>query len=196
MATDFNQELLQSYLSKIVETRKEQNMLAGIEQGMVGRVADMMDMKIRRNRGQALAANTSQGVVKYWLVDCGAKPDGYDHCDIEVEFHFVCAPADIVGKKRLTKKEMEVVAELQKIWDDNVKRRYFYDRERYKELAGKLQSLSHRLRCYRVFEYRYNIHDFHNNQHLLEMSYHFESLSDIPYEDISSYDLVILQDVL
>lgn len=195
MVTNFNQELLQSYLSKIVETRKEQEMLEGVKHGLVNQVARMIDMAVFRFSNKALEVNTCNGPVRYWLIETKAKVSRYSYSEIDVVLTFVCSPADLRGNIRLTKKEAQLVAELQKMWDDDVRHQYFYHRGAYKEAARKLSGLTHHLNCYVEMCFNYDINDFYRKEDLLSKHYCLSDLNDDADDDYSTSDLEDLMEI-
>ena len=141
---------MQDFLEKIIQTRKERAMIIATEQGMLERVAQMIDNAISCFQNMGLKVKTGKGTVRWWLTTTDAKVESYSSAEIEVKLGFACSPAEMKGKVRLTKKEAEIAAELQKIWDKSVRYGYFYDCEKFRDLAAKLSVLTHHLRCYKV----------------------------------------------
>ena len=116
MEIDFRHELMQSYLNKIVEACKEKRMLEATMYGLASKVAEMMNARLSRFENKGLKVLRSDGCVRYWLISAEAKTNIVWHENIHVVFNLVCSPTDIVGKRKLTKKEKEIVAELLEIW--------------------------------------------------------------------------------
>ena len=189
MAKDFDQELLQSYLSRIVETRKEQEMLEAEEHGLVSKVAKMIDDSLYRFTYKGLKVSTCHGDVRYWLANIHAGLVGYSHGTIEVVFCLACLPTDIKGNIKLTKKEAEVATELQQIWDKAIEDRYFYNLGQYKEASRKLSELTHHLRCYKEIRFCYDINDYYAKVNLLDNHYDLSGLSDKEFANISTRNL-------
>lgn len=195
MDSKFDQELMQDYLEKIVLKSKEHSMLLASERGLMSQVAQMINDAIYSFRNKGLKVRYCHDDVRYWLITSEAKVSLYSLYEIEVVLGFVCSPAEIMGNARLTKKEVEIVTELQKIWDHNVNYTYFYDSEKFKELAEKLSSLSHHIRCYRELNYYYGMDDFYLKEDLLSKHYDLSELSGDPHKTVTTRDLVKLSDL-
>ena len=195
MNSNFNRELMQDYLEKIIQKRKELEMITATENGLMGQVVRMINEAISSFNDKALKVKCGRDNVIYRLITSKAKRDPY-FGDIVVILGVVCSPAEIKGKSKLTKKEAEIEAELQKIWDKNLKRDYFYDREKYMKLAADLNVLSHRIDCYREFQYSIGIDNFYRKEDLLTKQYDFRGLSDDPYCIASTRDLVRIKELL
>ena len=179
MEIDFRHELMQSYLNKIVEACKEKKMLEATIYGRLSRF---------ENKG--LKVLRSDGCVRYWMISAEAKTNIVWRDNIHVVFNLVCSPTDIVGKRKLTKKEKEIVAELLEIWDKNLKRGYFGNKEEYLLLSEKLSTLTHRLICHEEINFCFNIDRFYEKEDLLSMSFNLDGLSDLRHVEISTNKLV------
>ena len=190
MNSNFNQELMQDFLEKIIQTRKERAMIIATEQGMLERVAQMIDNAISCFQNMGLKVKSGKGTVRWWLTTTDAKVESYSSAEIEVKLGFACSPAEMKGKVRLTKKEAEIAAELQKIWDKSVRYGYFYDCEKFRDLAAKLSVLTHHLRCYKVLMYDFDLDNIYLKENLLAKHYNLGELSDDPYNMASTRDLV------
>lgn len=190
MNSNFNQELMQDFLEKIIQTRKERAMIIATEQGMLERVAKMIDNAISCFQNMGLKVKSGKGTVRWWLTTTDAKVESYSSAEIEVKLGFACSPAEMKGKVRLTKKEAEIAAELQKIWDKSVRYGYFYDCEKFRDLAAKLSVLTHHLRCYKVLMYDFDLDNIYLKENLLAKHYNLGELSDDPYNMASTRDLV------
>ncbi len=190
MNSNFNQELMQDYLEKIIQTRKERAMIIATEQGMLERVAQMIDNAISCFQNMGLKVKSGKGTVRWWLTTTDAKVESYSSAEIEVKLGFACSPAEMKGKVRLTKKEAEIAAELQKIWDKSVRYGYFYDCEKFRDLAAKLSVLTHHLRCYKVLMYDFDLDNIYLKENLLAKHYNLGELSDEIYNMASTRDLV------
>ena len=129
MEIDFRHELMQSYLNKIVEACKEKKILEATIYGLASQIAEMMNVRLSRFENKGLKVLRSDECVRYWLISAEAKTNIVWRDNIHVVFNLVCSPTDIVGKRKLTKKEKEIVAELLEIWDKNLKRGYFGNKE-------------------------------------------------------------------
>ena len=195
MDLKFNQVLLQNCLDKIVEKSKERSMLAATERGLVSEVAKMIDEAIYPFRNKGLKVSSGHDYVRYWLTTSEAKKSAYSIDEIEVTLGFACSPAEIMGKVKLTKKESEIATELQKIWDRNTNYNYFYDFEKFKGLAEKLNSLSHHLRCYTEIKYFYDIDNYYLKEDLLSKHYCLSDLTGDNFNMVSTRDLVPLRDL-
>lgn len=194
MDSKFNQELLQDYFEKIVLKSKERAMLLASERGLLSQVAQMINDAIYPFKNKGLKVRSGKDDVRYWLTTSEAKVSLYSLYEIEVVLGFACSPAEIKGNARLTKKETEIIAELQKIWDHNVNYTYFYDCEKFKELAEKLSALSHHLKCYRELNYYYGLDNFYLKEDLLSKQYDLSDLSD-DSQTVTTRDLVRLKDL-
>lgn len=190
MEIDFRHELMQSYLNKIVEACKEKKMLEATIYGLASKVAEMMNARLSRFENKGLKVLRSDGCVRYWLISAEAKTNIVWHENIHVVFNLVCSPTDIVGKRKLTKKEKEIVAELLEIWDNNLKRGYFGNKEEYLLLSEKLSTLTHRLICHEEINFCFNIDRFYEKEDLLSMSFNLDGLSDLRHVEISTRKLV------
>ena len=190
MEIDFRHELMQSYLNKIVEACKEKKMLEATIYGLASQVAEMMNVRLSRFENKGLKVLRSDGCVRYWLISAEAKTNIVWRDNIHVVFNLVCSPTDIVGKRKLTKKEKEIVAELLEIWDKNLKRGYFGNKEEYLLLSEKLSTLTHRLICHEEINFCFNIDRFYEKEDLLSMSFNLDGLSDLRHVEISTNKLV------
>lgn len=190
MEIDFRHELMQSYLNKIVEACKEKKMLEATIYGLASKVAEMMNARLSRFENKGLKVLRSDGCVRYWLISAEAKTNIVWRDNIHVVFNLVCSPTDIVGKRKLTKKEKEIVAELLEIWDNNLKRGYFGNKEEYLLLSEKLSTLTHRLICHEEINFCFNIDRFYEKEDLLSMSFNLDGLSDLRHVEISTRKLV------
>ena len=190
MEIDFRHELMQSYLNKIVEACKEKKMLEATIYGLASQVAEMMNARLSRFENKGLKVLRSDGCVRYWLISAEAKTNIVWRDNIHVVFNLVCSPTDIVGKRKLTKKEKEIVAELLEIWDKNLKRGYFGNKEEYLLLSEKLSTLTHRLICHEEINFCFNIDRFYEKEDLLSMSFNLGGLSDLRHVEISTNKLV------
>ena len=164
MEIDFRHELMQSYLNKIVEACKEKKMLEATIYGLASQVAEMMNVRLSRFENKGLKVLRSDECVRYWLISAEAKTNIVWRDNIHVVFNLVCSPTDIVGKRKLTKKEKEIVAELLEIWDKNLKRGYFGNKEEYLLLSEKLSTLTHRLICHEEINFCFNIDRFYEKE--------------------------------
>ena len=190
MKENFEQELLMDCLDQIVGMRKEHTMLVAKTQGVVGRVAKMIDQAIRPFKNKGLTVRYGHGDVRCWLATCEAKVSNYSFDEVEVVLGVACSPFDLKGRIKLTKKEAEIVAELQKIWDKSVRYGYFYDCEKFRDLAAKLSVLTHHLRCYKVLMYDFDLDNIYLKENLLAKHYNLGELSDETYNMASTRDLV------
>lgn len=190
MEIDFRHELMQSYLNKIVEACKEKKMLEATIYGLASQVAEMMNARLSRFENKGLKVLRSDGCVRYWMISAEAKTNIVWRDNIHVVFNLVCSPTDIVGKRKLTKKEKEIVAELLEIWDKNLKRGYFGNKEEYLLLSEKLSTLTHRLICHEEINFCFNIDRFYEKEDLLSMSFNLDGLSDLRHVEISTNKLV------
>ena len=190
MEIDFRHELMQSYLNKIVEACKEKKMLEATIYGLASKVAEMMNARLSRFENKGLKVLRSDGCVRYWMISAEAKTNIVWRDNIHVVFNLVCSPTDIVGKRKLTKKEKEIVAELLEIWDNNLKRGYFGNKEEYLLLSEKLSTLTHRLICHEEINFCFNIDRFYEKEDLLSMSFNLDGLSDLRHVEISTRKLV------
>jgi hypothetical protein len=190
MNSNFNQELMQDFLEKIIQARKERAMIIATEHGMLERVAKMIDNAISCFQNMGLKVKSDRGIVRWWLTTTDAKVESYSSAEIEVKLGFACSPAEMKGKVRLTKKEAEIAAELQKIWDKSVRYGYFYDCEKFRDLAAKLSVLTHHLRCYKVLMYDFDLDNIYLKENLLAKHYNLGELSDEIYNMASTRDLV------
>lgn len=190
MEIDFRHELMQSYLNKIVEACKEKKMLEATIYGLASQIAEMMNIRLSRFENKGLKVLRSDECVRYWLISAEAKTNIVWRDNIHVVFNLVCSPTDIVGKRKLTKKEKEIVAELLEIWDKNLKRGYFGNKEEYLLLSEKLSTLTHRLICHEEINFCFNIDRFYEKEDLLSMSFNLDGLSDLRHVEISTRKLV------
>ena len=190
MEIDFRHELMQSYLNKIVEACKEKKMLEATIYGLASQIAEMMNVRLSRFENKGLKVLRSDECVRYWLISAEAKTKIVWRDNIHVVFNLVCSPTDIVGKRKLTKKEKEIVAELLEIWDKNLKRGYFGNKEEYLLLSEKLSTLTHRLICHEEINFCFNIDRFYEKEDLLSMSFNLDGLSDLRHVEISTRKLV------
>lgn len=190
MEIDFRHELMQSYLNKIVEACKEKKILEATIYGLASQIAEMMNARLSRFENKGLKVLRSDGCVRYWMISAEAKTNIVWRDNIHVVFNLVCSPTDIVGKRKLTKKEKEIVAELLEIWDKNLKRGYFGNKEEYLLLSEKLSTLTHRLICHEEINFCFNIDRFYEKEDLLSMSFNLDGLSDLRHVEISTRKLV------
>ena len=190
MEIDFRHELMQSYLNKIVEACKEKKILEATIYGLASQIAEMMNVRLSRFENKGLKVLRSDECVRYWLISAEAKTNIVWRNNIHVVFNLVCSPTDIVGKRKLTKKEKEIVAELLEIWDKNLKRGYFGNKEEYLLLSEKLSTLTHRLICHEEINFCFNIDRFYEKEDLLSMSFNLDGLSDLRHVEISTRKLV------
>lgn len=190
MEIDFRHELMQSYLNKIVEACKEKKILEATIYGLASQIAEMMNVRLSRFENKGLKVLRSDGCVRYWLISAEAKTNIVWRDNIHVVFNLVCSPTDIVGKRKLTKKEKEIVAELLEIWDKNLKRGYFGNKEEYLLLSEKLSTLTHRLICHEEINFCFNIDRFYEKEDLLSKDYNLGGLSDLRHVEISTNKLV------
>ena len=190
MEIDFRHELMQSYLNKIVEACKAKKILEATIYGLASQIAEMMNVRLSRFENKGLKVLRSDGCVRYWLISAEAKTNIVWRDNIHVVFNLVCSPTDIVGKRKLTKKEKEIVAELLEIWDKNLKRGYFGNKEEYLLLSEKLSTLTHRLICHEEINFCFNIDRFYEKEDLLSMSFNLDGLSDLRHVEISTRKLV------
>jgi len=190
MEIDFRHELMQSYLNKIVEACKEKKILEATIYGLASQIAEMMNVRLSRFENKGLKVLRSDECVRYWLISAEAKTNIVWRDNIHVVFNLVCSPTDIVGKRKLTKKEKEIVAELLEIWDKNLKRGYFGNKEEYLLLSEKLSTLTHRLICHEEINFCFNIDRFYEKEDLLSMSFNLGGLSDLRHVEISTNKLV------
>ena len=190
MEIDFRHELMQSYLNKIVEACKEKKILEATIYGLASQIAEMMNVRLSRFENKGLKVLRSDECVRYWLISAEAKTNIVWRDNIHVVFNLVCSPTDIVGKRKLTKKEKEIVAELLEIWDKNLKRGYFGNKEEYLLLSEKLSTLTHRLICHEEINFCFNIDRFYEKEDLLSMSFNLDGLSDLRHVEISTNKLV------
>ena len=192
MNSNFNQELMQDFLEKIIQKRKERAMIMASECGLLDQVAKMTRSAISSFQDKGLKVKSDRGIVRWWLTTTDAKVESYSSAEIEVELGFACSPAEMKGKVRLTKKEVEIATELQKIWDYNMKYGYFYDCEKFRDLAAKLSVLTHHLRCYKVLTYSFDLDNIYRKENFLAKHYNVGDLSDEPYNMASTRDIVKL----
>ena len=192
MKENFKQELLQNYLDMIIEKSKERSMVIASQRGLVSQVAQMIDESVCSLKDRGLKVRSGHEDVRYWLIASEAKVCRYSQDEIQVKLGLACSPTEIKGRVRLTKKEAEIVPELQKIWDKNMKHCYFFDTHEFKTLAGQLSELSHHLTCYRELNYYYGMDDFYLKRNLLKNVYDLSNLTDDPYDKVSTLDLVPL----
>ena len=190
MEIDFRHELMQSYLNKIVEACKEKKILEATIYGLASQIAEMMNVRLSRFENKGLKVLRSDGCVRYWMISAEAKTNIVWRDNIHVVFNLVCSPTDIVGKRKLTKKEKEIVAELLEIWDKNLKRGYFGNKEEYLLLSEKLSTLTHRLICHEEINFCFNIDRFYEKEDLLSKDYNLGQLSDLRHVEISTRKLV------
>lgn len=190
MEIDFRHELMQSYLNKIVEACKAKKILEATIYGLASQIAEMMNVRLSRFENKGLKVLRSDGCVRYWLISAEAKTNIVWRDNIHVVFNLVCSPTDIVGKRKLTKKEKEIVAELLEIWDKNLKRGYFGNKEEYLLLSEKLSTLTHRLICHEEINFCFNIDRFYEKEDLLSKDYNLGGLSDLRHVVISTNKLV------
>ena len=190
MEIDFRHELMQSYLNKIVEACKAKKILEATIYGLASQIAEMMNVRLSRFENKGLKVLRSDECVRYWLISAEAKTKIVWRDNIHVVFNLVCSPTDIVGKRKLTKKEKEIVAELLEIWDKNLKRGYFGNKEEYLLLSEKLSTLTHRLICHEEINFCFNIDRFYEKEDLLSMSFNLDGLSDLRHVEISTRKLV------
>jgi hypothetical protein len=190
MEIDFRHELMQSYLNKIVEACKEKKILEATIYGLASQIAEMMNVRLSRFENKGLKVLRSDECVRYWLISAEAKTNIVWRDNIHVVFNLVCSPTDIVGKRKLTKKEKEIVAELLEIWDKNLKRGYFGNKEEYLLLSEKLSTLTHRLICHEEINFCFNIDRFYEKEDLLSMSFNLGGLSDLRHVEITTNKLV------
>ena len=190
MEIDFRHELMQSYLNKIVEACKAKKILEATIYGLASQIAEMMNVRLSRFENKGLKVLRSDECVRYWLISAEAKTNIVWRDNIHVVFNLVCSPTDIVGKRKLTKKEKEIVAELLEIWDNNLKRGYFGNKEEYLLLSEKLSTLTHRLICHEEINFCFNIDRFYEKEDLLSKDYNLGGLSDLRHVEISTNKLV------
>ena len=190
MEIDFRHELMQSYLNKIVEACKEKKILEATIYGLASQIAEMMNVRLSRFENKGLKVLRSDECVRYWLISAEAKTNIVWRDNIHVVFNLVCSPTDIVGKRKLTKKEKEIVAELLEIWDKNLKRGYFGNKEEYLLLSEKLSTLTHRLICHEEVCFYYDVNRFYEKEDLLSKDYNLGQLSDLRHVEISTRKLV------
>ena len=190
MEIDFRHELMQSYLNKIVEACKEKKILEATIYGLASQIAEMMNVRLSRFENKGLKVLRSDECVRYWLISAEAKTNIVWRDNIHVVFNLVCSPTDIVGKRKLTKKEKEIVAELLEIWDNSLKRGYFGNKEEYLLLSEKLSTLTHRLICHEEINFCFNIDRFYEKEDLLSKDYNLGQLSDLRHVEISTRKLV------
>ena len=191
MKENFKQELLQNYLDLIVEKSKESEILIASCRGLLSKVAELINESIWAFKNKGLKVRSGQENVRYWLIKSDAKAS--NHNEIQVVIGLACSPAEIKGRVRLTKKEAEIASELQKIWDYNMNYRYFYDSDKFKMMAEELFEQSHHLECYREFSFNYGMDDFYLKKDLLSGGYVFCGLTDDPYKEVSTWDLLPLK---
>ena len=158
--------------------------------GLASQIAEMMNIRLSRFENKGLKVLRSDECVRYWLISAEAKTNIVWRDNIHVVFNLVCSPTDIVGKRKLTKKEKEIVAELLEIWDKNLKRGYFGNKEEYLLLSEKLSTLTHRLICHEEINFCFNIDRFYEKEDLLSMSFNLDGLSDLRHVEISTNKLV------
>ena len=192
MKENYRKALLENYLELFVEKKKESDMLIASGRGLLNRVAEMMNGSVRSFMYKGLKVSSGCGDVIYRLITSEAKLDSFYENEIQVVLGLACSPTEIKGRVRLTKKEAEIVPELQKIWDKNMKHCYFFDTHEFKTLAGQLSELSHHLTCYRELNYYYGMDDFYLKRNLLKNVYDLSNLTDDPYDKVSTLDLVPL----
>ena len=195
MNSKFDQELLQDYMEKIILKSKERAMLIASERGLIEQVAKMINDAIYPLKNKGLKVRSGSDDVRYWLTTSEANVSAYSLEDIEVVLGFACSPAEIMGKVKLTKKEAEIMNELQKIWDHNMNYNYFYDFDKFKDLAEKLSALSHHIRSYQELNYYYGLDNFYLKENLLSKHYDLSDLSEDPHKTYSTRDLVRLRDL-
>lgn len=195
MKENFEQELLMDCLDQIVGMRKEHTMLVAKTRGVVGRVAKMIDQAVHQFKNKGLTVRYGHGDVRCWLATCEARVSNYSFDEVEVVLGVACSPFDLKGHTKLTKKEAEIVAELQKIWVHNLMCKYFFDREQFKELSDKLRVLTHHLECYNELSYYYGIDDFYRREDLLSKHYDLSGVTDNPDCHISTRDLVSISEL-
>ena len=195
MNSNFNQELMQDFLEKIIQKRKEREMIAATEIGLMRQVVGLINVAISSFKDKALKVKCGRDDVIFRLITSKAKGDPY-YGDIVVKLGLACSPAVIKGKTKITTKEAGIDAQLQKIWDRNMKYDYFCNREKYMELADNLCVLSHHICCYREFDYTIGIDNFYRKEDLLKKQYDFKGLGSDPYYIVSTRDLVRIKDLL
>ena len=195
MNSNFNQELMQDFLEKIIQKRKEREMIAATEIGLMRQVVGLINVAISSFKDKALKVKCGRDDVIFRLITSKAKGDPY-YGDIVVKLGLACSPAEIKGKTKLTTKEAAIDAQLQKIWDRNMKYDYFCDREKYMELADNLCVLSHHICCYKEFDYTIGIDNFYRREDLLTKQYDFKGLGSDPSYIASTRDLVRVTDLL
>ena len=192
MKENYRKAFLENYLDLFIEKKKESEMLIASGRGLLSKVAEMIDGSIKSFKYKGLKVSSDYGDVSYWFITGEAKLDSFYENEIQVVLGLACSPNEIKGRVRLTKKEAEIASELQKIWDNNLKYGYFYDSEIFKKKAAELSTLSHHLKCYREFSFNYGMDDFYQKKDLLSPSYVFCGLTDDPYSEVGTYNLIPL----
>ena len=193
MKENFKQELLQNYLDLIVEKSKESEILIASCRGLLNQVAKLINESIWAFKNNGLKVRSGREDVRYWIIKSEAKVNMYCN-DIEVVFGLACSPNELKGCVGLTKKEAEIASELQKMWDHNVEYYFFHDIGNYKAMAYELRRLSHQLKCYREFQYHFDLDDFYQKKDLLSEVYVFEGLTDNAIE-ASTRDLIPVKEL-
>ena len=75
MNSNFNQELMQDFLEKIIQTRKERAMIIATENGLMGQVVRMINEAICSFNDKALKVKCGRDNVIYRLITSKAKRD-------------------------------------------------------------------------------------------------------------------------
>ena len=194
MKENFKQELLQNYLDQIVEKSKESEILIASGRGLLNQVAKLMNESVYSFMDKGLKVRSGREDVRYWLISCAAYLNMYSENAIEVVLGLACSPNEIKGRVKLTKKEAEIVSELQKVWDKNLKYGCFFDRIKFMEKAKELSRLTHHLECYREFRYNFGMDDFYQKKDLLSQTYVFDGLTDNAIE-ASTRDLIPVKEL-
>ena len=194
MKEKFRKALLQDYLELFIEKKKESEMLIASGQGLLSKVAEMMNCSISSFRYKGLKVRSDHEVVIYRIITSEAKLDRLSENAIEVVLGLACSPNEIKGRVRLTKKEAEIASELQKMWDNNVDYNCFYDRDKFKKKAEELSALTHHLECYREFYFDFGMDDFYQKIDLLSQTYVFDGLTDNAIE-ASTRDLIPVKEL-
>lgn len=188
----FKQVLLQSYLDMFIEKSKESEMLIASGRGLLNQAAKMINDSIYPLENKGLKVSFGHGDVRYWLITSRAKVDTFYHNEIKVVLGLACSPTEIKGRVRFTKKEAEIASELQKIWENNVNNGYFFESDKFIKKAEELRALSHHLECYKEFSYHFGMDDFYRKDDLLSRDYIFPGLTNNPYSEVCTRDLLPL----
>ena len=147
---------------KIVECYREMVVAEAQLDGFLRMLGDIIESRLGKFEDYAI--ETPKGHVVWRLANAYARPNS---CIPSIDYGvvFLANPEDVVRGAALTRKaiptrkEKELVSQLQELWDKNKSKIWFRDWKEFRKISDELSSLTHKLKCCKWMSWRFTFED-------------------------------------